>query len=53
MATTSFAMTVHAIMDYQLDCACFGEPVSEDMIQDYIKCFCNQFGGVDDEKNID
>lgn len=23
MATTSFAMTVHAIMDYQLDCACF------------------------------
>ena len=43
MAATSFAMTVHAIMDYQLDCACSGEPVSEDMIQDYIKWFCNQW----------
>lgn len=53
MAATSFAMTVHAIMDYQLDCACSGEPVSEDMIQSYIKWFCNQFGGVDNEKNID
>ena len=53
MAATSFAMTVHAIMDYQLDCACSGEPVSEDMIQDYIKWFCDQFGGVDNEKNID
>ena len=53
MAATSFAMTVHAIMDYQLDCACSGEPVSEDMIQSYIKWFCSQFGGADNEKNID
>lgn len=43
MAATSFAMTVHAIMDYQLDCACSGEPVSEDMIQDYIKCYGNNY----------
>lgn len=53
IAAASFALTVHAIMDYQLDCACSGEPVSEDMIQDYIKWFCDQFGGVDNEKNID
>ncbi|EET59937.1 transcriptional regulator, TetR family [Marvinbryantia formatexigens DSM 14469] len=53
IAAASFALTVHAIMDYQLDCACSGEPVSEDMIQDYIKWFCEQFGGVDNEKNID
>lgn len=52
MAATSFAMTVHAIMDYQLDCACSGEPVSQDMIQSYIKWFCNQFGG-EHEENID
>lgn len=53
MAATSFAMTVHAIMDYQLDCACSGEPVAENLMQNYIKWFCNQLGGVDNEKNID
>lgn len=53
MAATSFAMTVHAMMDYQLDCLCSGEPVGQDMIQNYIKWFCNQHGGMNDEKNID
>lgn len=53
MAATSFAMAVHAMMDYQLDCSCSGEPVGQDMIQNYIKWFCNQYGGMDDEKNID
>lgn len=36
MAAISFAMTVHAMMDYQLDCACSGKPVGQDMIQNYI-----------------
>lgn len=45
MAATSFAMTVHAMMDYQLDCSCSGDPVGQDMIQNYIKWFCNQYGG--------
>lgn len=53
MAATSFSMTVHAMMDYQLDCSCSGEPVGQDMIQNYIKWFCNQYGGMNDEKNID
>ena len=53
MAATSFAMTVHAMMDYQLDCSCSGDPVGQDMIQNYIKWFCNQYGGMNDEKNID
>lgn len=53
MAAVSFAMTVHSIMDYQLDCACSGEPISEDIMQNYIKWFCNQFGGMDYEKNVD
>lgn len=43
MAATSFAMAVHAMMDYQLDCSCSGETVGQDMIQNYIKWFCNQW----------
>lgn len=53
MAATSFAMAVHAMMDYQLDCSCSGELVGQDMIPNYIKWFCNQYGGINDEKNID
>lgn len=53
MAATSFAMTIHAMMDYQFDCSCSGEPVSQNMIQKFIKWFCNQYGGANDEKNID
>lgn len=46
MAATSFAMTIHAMMDYQLDCTCSGEPCSKDMLPNYIKWFCNQYGGL-------
>lgn len=53
MAAVSFAMSVHAMMDYQLDCSCSGEPIPRDMIQDYIKWFCDQYGGANNEKNID
>lgn len=53
IAATSFAMTIHAMMDYQFDCSCSGEPVSQNMIQEFIKWFCNQYGGMNDEKNID
>ena len=54
MAATSFAMTIHAMMDYKLDCSLSGEQLGQNMIQDYIKWFCEQYGGVDDEKkNID
>lgn len=53
MAAISFAMTIHAMIDYQFDCSCSGESASQDMVQNYIKWFCNQYGGVKDEKNID
>lgn len=43
MAATSFALTIHAMMDYQFDCSCSGEPVAQDMIQNYIKWFCKQY----------
>lgn len=45
VAATSFAMTIHSMMDYQFDCSCSGEPVSQSMIQEFIKWFCNQYGG--------
>lgn len=45
MAAVSFAMTIHAMMDYQFDCSCSGESVSQNTIQDFIKWFCNQYGG--------
>lgn len=45
MAATSFAMTIHGLMDYQLDCSCSGTPISQDMINEYIKWFCSQYGG--------
>lgn len=45
MAATSFAMTIHGLMDYQLDCSCSGAPISQDMINEYIKWFCSQYGG--------
>lgn len=53
MAATSFAMTIHAMMDYQFDCSCSGETASQNMIQEFIKWFCNQYGGMNDEKIID
>lgn len=45
MAAVSFAMTIHGLMDYQLDCSCSGKPISQDMINEYIKWFCGQYGG--------
>lgn len=53
MASISFAMTIHALMDYQLDCSCCGKYFPQDMTQDYIKWFCTEYGGVNDEEKID
>lgn len=52
-AAISFAMTIHAMIDYLLDCSFSDEPVSTDIIQNYIEWFCNQYGGTNNEKNID
>lgn len=51
-AALSFAMTVHAVMDYRLDCLCACETIQKDMLQNYIKWFCKQFGG-NNEENVD
>lgn len=52
MAAISFAMSVHAIIDYQLDCDNAGESSSKDMLKNYVKWFYSQFGGTNNEKNI-
>lgn len=41
-ASISFAMTIHSLIDYSLDCAQAGEQYDESQIQNYIKWFCNQ-----------
>ena len=48
-AALSFAMTVHAMMDYCQDCLNSGAEVPKDMIPGYIKWFCEQYGGNENE----
>lgn len=43
IAATSFSMTIHALMDYQLDCIQSNEQFEKDMMQDYIEWFCSQY----------
>ena len=44
-AAESFALTVHAITEYQLDCANSGKEIKKDMLGSYVKWFCEQIGG--------
>lgn len=43
IAATSFAMTIHSLIDYEFDCKKAKEKYDEKMIQNYIKWFCNQY----------
>ena len=49
-AALSFAMTVHSMLDYSLDCAACGERMPEDMLEGYVEWFCNEFGGAENER---
>ena len=54
MTAVSFAMTIHSIMDYRFDFLCSKETIpQDDIMQNYIKWFCGQFGGNENEKNVD
>ena len=54
MTAVSFAMTVHSIMDYRFDFLCSKETIpQDDIMQNYIKWFCGQFGCNKNEKNVD
>ena len=44
-AALSFAMTIHSIIDYLTDCTVCGEASSREMLTNYIKWFCCEFGG--------
>ena len=44
VAAMSFAMTIHSLIDYELDCKKTNENFDEKMIQNYIEWFCNQYG---------
>ena len=48
-AAVSFAMTIHSMIEYRLDCICCGKEPPESMIPDYIKWFCSEFGGNENE----
>lgn len=43
IAATSFAMTIHSLIDYEFDCHMANEPFDNQMIQNYIEWFCNQY----------
>ena len=43
MASISFSMTIHSLIDYELDCKTNSQDCDENNIQKYIKWFCNQY----------
>jgi len=43
MASITFSMTIHSLIDYELDCKKNNQDYDENNIPKYIKCFCNQF----------
>ena len=51
-AAISFTMTIHSLIDYQLDRKSAGNKFNEDILDNYICWFSKEFGGKD-EKNID
>ncbi|MBQ8121502.1 MAG: TetR/AcrR family transcriptional regulator [Ruminococcus sp.] len=49
MSATAFALGVHSILDYMLDCKNSGEACDEKMLEDYVEWFCEKNGGLNDE----
>ena len=43
MASITFSMTIHSLIDYELDCKKNNQDYNENNIQKYIKWFCNQY----------
>ena len=43
IAATSYAMTIHSIIDYEFDCLKANQKSNENLLQDYIEWFCNQY----------
>ena len=49
MSATAFAMGIHSILDYMLDCKNGEEEADEKMLENYVDWFCAKMGGVNDE----
>ena len=43
MASITFSMTIHSLIDYEFDCKNNNQDYNENNIQKYIKWFCNQY----------
>ena len=43
MVSITFSMTIHSLIDYELDCKKNNQDYNENNIQKYIKWFCNQY----------
>ena len=43
MGSISFSMTIHSLIDYELDCKTNNQDYDQNNIQKYIKWFCNQY----------
>ena len=43
MASITFSMTIHSLIDYELDCKKNNQDYNENNIKRYIKWFCNQY----------
>ena len=43
MASITFSMTIHSLIDYELDCKKNNQDYNENNIQKYIKWFCDQY----------
>ena len=43
IASITFSMTIHSLIDYELDCKKNNQNYNENNIQKYIKWFCNQY----------
>ena len=49
IAATSYAMTIHSIIDYEFDCLKANQKINANLLQEYIEWFCNQY--CKEEKN--
>lgn len=43
IAASSFALTIHSLIDYELDCIKLNEKYNENKINEYIDWFCNLY----------
>lgn len=42
ISSISFAMTIHSLIDYELDKESIGDSINKDLIDEYIKWFCKE-----------